>query len=209
MPIEPKFVRPANVTKEDGLKLLGLDPGRLTVLLSGGWSGGGAVMHIYQALQKAKRPIQVIVLCGHNEVLFARMKRLKEQSLLPTVVLAYTESLAQLMSICDLLVTKGGGITTFEAVARRLPMAIDLLTEPMPQEAGTVAMLVEANLAKPIRQAEDILPIIESLQVVTDRESQPLPTEHNLDRTDAIYEIAQTILSYRESAILDNQPKSP
>jgi processive 1,2-diacylglycerol beta-glucosyltransferase len=209
MPIEPKFVRPAPVKKEDSLKLLELDPTRLTVLLSGGWSGGGAVRNIYQALQRVQRPIQVIVLCGHNEALLARMKQEKEQSSLPTVVLAYTESLSQLMSICDLLVTKGGGLTTFEAVARRLPMAIDLLTEPMPQESGTVDMLIEANLAKPLRKAEDIVPIVESLQVVEDRESQALPSEHNLDRTDAIYEIAQTILSFRPQTVMANELKSP
>jgi UDP-N-acetylglucosamine:LPS N-acetylglucosamine transferase len=208
MPIEPKFVHPANIKKEDSLKLLGLDPARLTVLLSGGWSGGGAVMKIYRALELVKRPIQVIVLCGHNESLLARMKQLKEQSSLPTVVLAFTESLSQLMSISDLLVTKGGGLTTFEAIARRLPMVLDLLTEPMPQELGTVNMLIEANLAKPLRKVEDIVPIVESLKLVEDRESQTLPSEHNLDRTDAIYEIAETILSFRPQTVMSTQQKS-
>ena len=197
MPIAPMFVHPAAVDREELLSQLGLDPKRVTILLSGGWAGGGAVANIYQALEQVTRSIQVIVLCGQNDRLLTEMKQQKEQSVLPTAVLAYTESLSSLMSACDLLVTKGGGLTTFEAIARRLPMAMDLLTEPMPQEIGTVNMLIEANLAKPIRKLEDIVPMVESLKIVENRESQALPTMHNLDRTEAIYDIAKTILSFR------------
>ncbi len=197
MPIEPMFLRPPIVDREDLLSQLGLDPKRLTILLAGGWAGGGAVANIYQALKRANRPLQVVILCGHNDSLLNEMKRQKERSILPTAVLGYTQSLSSLMSACDLLVTKGGGLTTFEAIARRLPMAIDLLTEPMPQEIGTVNMLVAANLAKPLKKAEDILPIVESLKLVKNRESQALPAVHNLDRTDAVYDIARAILSFR------------
>jgi UDP-N-acetylglucosamine:LPS N-acetylglucosamine transferase len=197
MPIEPAFLRPPIVGREDLLNQLGLDPARLTILLTGGWAGGGAVASIYQALKQVTIPIQVVILCGHNDSLLNEMERQKEQSLMPTAVLGYTESLSSIMSACDFMVTKGGGLTTFEAIARRLPMAIDLLTEPMPQEIGTVNMLIEANLAKPLRKPEDILPMIESLKIIENRESQALPTVHNLDRTDAVYDIAKTILSFR------------
>jgi UDP-N-acetylglucosamine:LPS N-acetylglucosamine transferase len=196
MPIESAFLHPAAVSKKELLTKIGLDPKKLTILLSGGWAGGGAIAKIYQALQQVIRPIQCIILCGHNDKLLVKMKKLKEQSELPTAVLTYTESLSSLMSACDLLVTKGGGLTTFEAIARRLPMAIDLLTESMPQEIGTVNMLIEANLAKPLTKVEDIVPIVESLKIMENRESQALPTVHNLDRTDAIYDIAKTILSF-------------
>ena len=69
------------------------------------------------------------------------------------------------MNAVDLMVTKAGGLTTFEAIARRLPMAIDIITEPMPQEAGTIKILLEASkkthLAHVIRRPEDIIKIIE------------------------------------------------
>ena len=195
MPIEPVFLRPATVCKKDLLTQLALDPERLTILLSGGWAGGGAVAQIYQILERVKRKLQVIILCGHNNRLLTEMKKKKDQSSLPTAALAYTESLSDLMSACDLLITKGGGLTTFEAIARRLPMAVDLLTEPMPQELGTVNMLIDANLAQPFRKLEDIVSIIESLKIVENREAQALPTEHNLDHTEAVYDIASAILS--------------
>jgi hypothetical protein len=84
-------------------------------------------------------------------------------------------------------------LTTFEAVARRLPMALNMLTEPMPQELGTIEILVEAGLAQAVRSNDDLIEIIEKLHPAQDRQSQPLPKVHSLDRVDAIYEIAQTI----------------
>ena len=74
-------------------------------------------------------------------------------------------------------------------------MAFDLLTEPMPQEAGTVKLLIDAGLAKPIYRPDDILPIAESLSVITGRQNLPLPATHNLNCVDAVYEIAQLILN--------------
>jgi UDP-N-acetylglucosamine:LPS N-acetylglucosamine transferase len=122
------------------------------------------------------------------------MNKIQESSSIPTVVLGHMESLSNLMGACDLLVTKGGGLTTFEAVARRLPMALDLLTESMPQESGTIKMLIDAKLAKPFRRAEDLVAIVNTLKPVDDREIQALPLAHNLDQVDAIFEISQTIL---------------
>jgi UDP-N-acetylglucosamine:LPS N-acetylglucosamine transferase len=194
MPIEPAFVHPAKVTREKILTGLGLDPERLTILLSGGWAGGGEVVDIYEALTRVTKPIQAIILCGNNIELFDRMKILGKASPLPTVALGFSDLLPDLFSAGDLLVTKAGGLTTFEAVARRLPMAIYLIPEPMPQEMGTVEILVEAGLAQTMKSTDDIIAIVESLKRVPNRETQPLPTIHNLDRVDAVYDIAQIIL---------------
>ena len=53
------------------------------------------------------------------------------------------------------MVTKAGGLTTYEALARHLPMALDLLTEPMPQERGTAQIMIENQLAAPLFVPED------------------------------------------------------
>ncbi|MBI2812396.1 MAG: hypothetical protein HYX67_16445 [Candidatus Melainabacteria bacterium] len=79
-------------------------------------------------------------------------------------------------------------------------MALDLLSEAMPQELGTVNMLVEAQLAKAIREPNDIVEIVESLEPIHDRESRSLPTIHNLDRVDAVFEIANIVLGMLPAA---------
>ena len=199
MPIPPEFLKPPTESRQSLLSRLGLDADKVTITISAGSAGGGNMPKIYQALQKARNPLQVIFICGNNEKLEAQMKLASQNSHIHTVVLAYAESMADGMSACDLLVTKAGGLTTFEAVARRPPMALDLLSEPMPQEAGTVKMLIEAGLAKALRQPDDIVKIAESLKLTIDRQNTPLPTVHNLDRVDAVYEIAQLILTMSET----------
>ncbi|MBX9687632.1 MAG: hypothetical protein K2X27_13075 [Candidatus Obscuribacterales bacterium] len=196
MPILPEFLKPPVESREELLSRLALDPKQLTVTITAGSAGGGNMPQIYQALQETRRSTQVIFICGKNEKLKKHMEKISSQSRLKTVVLPFTKSMSDGMNACDLLVTKAGGLTTFEAIARRLPMAIDLLTEPMPQEAGTVDILLEAGLAKAIRQAEDILHIVEGLQPMPNRLEQPLPKLHSLDRVDAVYEIAEQILSF-------------
>lgn len=201
MPVQPEFLKPASVTRHELLTEYRLDPKMMTIIVSAGSAGGGNMQKIYKALAAVKKPIQVIFICGKNTRLKTKMD--KECKLLPfeTKVLRYATSMSEIMNSCDLLVTKAGGLTTFEAIARRLPMAIDMITTPMPQEMGTATMLIETGLAKPVRKPEDIVDIVESTEVIPDKNSVPLPSVHNLDRTDdAVYEIAETILDLCRSS---------
>jgi len=206
MPIAPEFLKPPSESRHDLLGRLGLNPDEVTIAITAGSAGGGNMPKIYKALQQVRKPVQVIFVCGKNAKLKAKMDRLSKKSPLRTVVVGYAKSVADGMNACDLLVTKAGGLTTFEAIARRLPMAFDMLTEPMPQEAGTAEMLIEAGLAKPIRQPDDIVPIVEALAVIQGRLSMPLPAVHNLDHVDAVYEIAQTILQLCEPVTVSLSP---
>jgi UDP-N-acetylglucosamine:LPS N-acetylglucosamine transferase len=171
----------------------------VTVALTAGSAGGGNMFPVYKALKHVKKNIQVIFVCGKNEQLKQQMEEEAKTAPFKTVVLLYAKAVSDGMNACDLLVTKAGGLTTFEAVARRLPMALDMVTEPMPQESGTAEILIEAGLAYPIRQPEDIVAIVEKLEVVSNRLAKPLPRVHNLDHIDAVYEIAGTILDYLEA----------
>ncbi len=200
MPILPEFIKPPTESREQLLGRLGLNPDELTVAISAGSQGGGNMPKIYKALQNVRDPVQVIFVCGKNAKLRAQMLKRAQSSPLRTRVLGYAKSVADGMNACDLLVTKAGGLTTFEAIARRLPMAIDLIKPPMPQEAGTVKMLIDTGLAKPIKHPEDIVPIVNKLEVVRDRLNKPLPKVHNLDNVDAVYEIADIVLEYCERA---------
>jgi hypothetical protein len=74
-------------------------------------------------------------------------------------------------------------------------MAIDLLTEPMPQEAGTADILIQYGLAKPLRKPSDIVSIVEVLDGPPAKLPEPLPAAHSLDRVGAIYDIARLILA--------------
>ncbi len=193
MPINPDFTKPASCAKEDFLTSLGLNPEALTICINAGWAGGGNMIEIYRAMQAVKRPLQVIFLCGHNQRLYDMVKRESRKSLIPTAVLPFHDRMSDLMANVDLMISKAGGLTSFEAIARKLPMAIDMITNPMPQELGTVGLLVDNKLAYPIKRPNDIVSIVEEFQPV-ERATMKLPTTQCLDQTDAIYNIGRSVL---------------
>jgi UDP-N-acetylglucosamine:LPS N-acetylglucosamine transferase len=194
MPVNPEFLHAPTQDKKTFLTNLGLDLNTKTICLSAGQAGGGNAAVIYEALLQAKQAMQLIVLCGDNRELTDQIYKLSKAAKFKTVVLEELPSMSNGMSACDLLITKAGGLTTFEAVARRLPMAIDMLTAPMPQEIGTAKMLIEVGLAKPIEHPNDIVTIVDSLEPA-ERFEKAIPRKYNLDRIDSIYDIAKLVLS--------------
>lgn len=194
MPVHPAFISAPSCSPEEFRQSLGLDKDLPTICINSGWAGGGNMIAIYRALKAVKRKVQVVFLCGHNVKLYETLKKEVGQSAIPTAVLPFHDSMADVMAACDLMVTKAGGLTSFEAVARRLPMAIDMITTPMPQEYGTARMLVEQGLATAIERADDIVAVVEKMTCRRDIEARPLPVKHQLDQVDAIFNISESLI---------------
>ncbi|MBX9692283.1 MAG: hypothetical protein K2Z81_07865 [Cyanobacteria bacterium] len=194
MPIHPDFIKPPTTTREEFLSHLGLEPPRPTVCINAGWAGGGNMLDIYKAICASARGLQIIFLCGHNRKLYEKVKKMAKSAAVPTAVLPFHDRMSDLMSCIDLMVTKAGGLTSFEAVARRVPMAIDMVTKPMPQEYGTAMLLCQQGLAQAIYKPTDIVPILADLRPRYEAEPVLLPPVMSLDRVDAVYDIAQMIL---------------
>ncbi len=78
----------------------------------------------------------------------------------PIKVIGYSEEVEQLMRAANVMISKLGGLTTFEALNCRVPIIADTITEPMPQEAGTVKSIVKGGAAVMLQRASDIVPIV-------------------------------------------------
>ncbi len=201
MPVHPDFIKPPTTTREEFLSHLGLEPPRPTVCINAGWAGGGNILAIYKAICANARGLQIIFLCGHNRSLYEKMKRIAKTAPVPTAVLPFHDRMSDLMSCVDLMVTKAGGLTSFEALARRVPMALDMVTKPMPQEYGTAMLLCQQGLAQAINKPMDIVPILANLKPRYEVEPIALPSVMSLDRVDAVYDIAQIILDMADVKI--------
>ncbi|MBX3075907.1 hypothetical protein KF913_18510 [Candidatus Obscuribacterales bacterium] len=195
MPVHPDFIKPPTTSRAEFLAHLGLSPDKPTVCINAGWAGGGNTLAIYKALAQNNRDAQVVFLCGHNTELYERVKREARDSGIPTAILPFHDRMSDLMSAVDLMVTKAGGLTSFEAIARRLPMAIDMITLPMPQELGTARMLCEQGVASAIEKPEDIIDVVNRVKVRTPENEMVLPSAHGLNKVGAVYDIASTVLS--------------
>ena len=160
MPVHPKFAYPGEEAAQAARRALGLDPEKFTVFVNAGWAGGGNIPQIFRELVRGELPVQAIFLAGRNEDLRVAAESLALDAPFPIKVIGYSEEIEQLMSAANVMVSKLGGLTTFEALACRVPIIGDMITEPMPQEAGTANLIVERGAGVMLKHCSDVVPVI-------------------------------------------------
>lgn len=167
MPIHPKFEQAAGDTevREAVLSEFGLDPERFTILVNAGWVGGGNIPEMFRNLAHADLPVQAIFVAGNNDALRREAEARARAAAFPIRVVGYSDQMERLMSSANVMVSKLGGLTTFEALACRLPIIGDAVTDPMPQEARTATMLERSGAALMVRSVGDVVPAVRRLVV--------------------------------------------
>jgi processive 1,2-diacylglycerol beta-glucosyltransferase len=131
-------------------RALGLGGRRLTVLiLSGGYGAefmGELVPSLARFLaREIGRRTQLVVVCGKNEPLLQRLRIASYPRGVKVRLFGFVTNIDAFMESADLLVTKSGGLTISEALAKHLPMVV---FDPIPgQEASNADYLVEQGAA--------------------------------------------------------------
>lgn len=160
MPVHPKFHLPDEEAAKAARAALNLDPHKFTVFVNAGWIGGGNIPHIFREFAQSELDVQAIFLAGQNEELRAEAESVASRAKFPIKVIGYSEQIEQLMSAANVMVSKLGGLTTFEAFACRVPIIADNTTEPMPQEAGAAQLIEKRGAGILLNRAADIGPVI-------------------------------------------------
>jgi UDP-N-acetylglucosamine:LPS N-acetylglucosamine transferase len=166
IPIHPKFQFQTEEEKFATRAELGLDPEKFTVFINAGWVGGGNIPRIFEEMVERGDQIQgaqAIFLAGRNHELRERISAVARRAPFPTKVIGYTTAMEKLMNAADVMVSKLGGLTTFEALATRLPIIADTTTPPMPQESQTGRLISLHNAGVLLERAGDIAPVIRRL----------------------------------------------
>lgn len=167
MPVHPKFHEVDESDARRAREAFGLDPEKFTVFVNAGWVGGGNIPAIFRELVRGELDVQAIFLAGRNEDLRLRAEELAQQAKFPVKVIGYSEEIEKLMQSANVMISKLGGLTTFEALACRLPIIADATTPPMPQEAGTVNLISRKGAGILLRRPKDVVEVVRTL--VTDR----------------------------------------
>src|ERR1041384_8729709 len=160
MPVHPKFSFPGDDAARVARTALGLDPEKFTVFVNAGWEGGGNIPHIFRELVHGELDVQAIFLVGKNEALKSEAELIAGDAKFPIKVIGYSDEVEQLMGAANVMISKLGGLTTFEALSCRLPIIADVITPPMPQEAGTVNLIAKSGAAVMLSRASDIVPVV-------------------------------------------------
>lgn len=163
LPLNPKFREVDETAAQDARRAFGLDPDKFTVFVNAGWVGGGNIPKIFKELVAGELDVQAIFLAGKNEELRLEAEEIAKHAKFPVKVIGYSDEIEKLMHSANVMISKLGGLTTFEALACRLPIIADATTPPMPQEAGTVKLLAKRGAGIALNKTTDIVPTIRSL----------------------------------------------
>lgn len=143
IPIHPVFVEAKD--RASCLKRQGLVGDRPIVLQVAGGFGVGPVATIYQQLLSIERPLELVVVAGRNEAARKQLSGISAPSRHRSKVLGFTDQIDELMACADIIVSKPGGLTTSEALARGLAMVV---VNPIPgQESRNSDYLLENGAA--------------------------------------------------------------
>jgi 1,2-diacylglycerol 3-beta-galactosyltransferase len=159
LPVDLRFRPPAPGEREALRRRWGLSERRRTVLVMGGGEGSGNLLEQVRALASQPHEWQVIVVCGRNEQLRARLSRLRFDT--PTVVLGFVDTMPELLRASDLVVTKAGPGAIAEALATDVPL---VLTGYLPgQETPNVDFVIESGIGTYAPRPDELLDAVQRL----------------------------------------------
>ena len=160
IPVHSKWTRP--VDKASVLADWNLPADKKIVLLSGGTDFTCAPVeriacHIADTCDQAC----VVVLAGRNKKLLGRLTPLAAARPGRLLSVSFTDRVNELVDVCSLMVTKAGGITTAECLAKGTPM---VLLKPVPgQEARNARYFQHEGAAVIVRRAGRVAEVVRRL----------------------------------------------
>ena len=159
VPIDPRFAEPVDKNKVCGK--MNLSPELPIVLVMGGTHGIGPDEKLIKALDTSKKDLQVIVITGINKELFKKSSEIAVCSKNRIAALGFVNNVHELMGISDAIITKPGGLTTAEALAKSLPM---IIINPLPgQEDFNTKILTSNGMAVQALDEPDAVRLLEEL----------------------------------------------
>ncbi len=141
IPVHPKFSTKSD--KAQTRQKLGLEDKFTVLIMMGSMGYGTAAKNIIKQLDRLPEDFQIIAVCGKSKRLKASIKRLKTNA--KVISYGFVDNVDELMDASDCIITKPGGLSTSEALAKNLPL---ILTNPIPgQEDRNMEFMLNHGVA--------------------------------------------------------------
>jgi len=155
IPINKRFRE--KIDRDKAREEFGISEGTPVILIMGGNQGLGSLDEVVGSFAvDENRMYNIFVVTGKNRGLYRRLRRKysRTHGKARIEVFSYIENIEKLMEVSDLIITKAGGITTSEALTKKLPL---IIVDPIPgQERMNTDYLVTNGAAIEVSEIKDI-----------------------------------------------------
>lgn len=190
IPVHPLFAQPCDVCA--ALVKHGLSADRPRVLLMAGGHGVGPVEQQFQALLAIETPMQILAVTGRNEKLKAKLEAVSVPVRHRAKIFGFTKEIDELMAIATLVVSKPGGLTTSEVLARN---AVMVMVNVVPgQESRNADYLLENGAAIKVNNIAALAYKVESALRDPARLEQLRANVRRIARPRAAFEVVERSL---------------
>ena len=196
IPFSNRFLQ--TYDKNEILTKYGLKPNKQTLLFFGGGEfglGKTKTLEVFQIFASSFPDMQMIAISGKNE----KMKKAFEEIVASInrqdsiKILTYSTEIPEIMSICDFVVTKPGGLTVTESLVSHLPL---IIINPIPgQEEENAAFLEEHGVGIWLKKHDDISSRIVSLLSSKEKIATMKEQVEKLRKPNATKDICEICLS--------------
>lgn len=206
IPISPKFQE--SMDKAAARRALGIDENLHTLLLMGGSMGYGNMGETVAKIDQIDSSIdfQMLIVCGNNEEAKEKIEKISLTARHRMQVYGFVRNVPTLMDASDCLISKPGGLTTSESLAKGLPM---IIVNPIPgQEERNAEFLLNSGCAL---QTSKTYPIDECIYQLLTSETRLKAMQlsiSSIGKPNSTEELGRFLIDLAHTPIIESDPLS-
>ena len=194
IPIHPKFA--TKISKEEARQRVGIENKFTVLMMMGSMGYGTRTADALRTLDRLDDDFQIIVVCGNNKKLKSRIDRMKRTKQI--YVYGYVDNVDVLMDAADCIITKPGGLSTSEALAKKLPI---LLLDPIPgQEDRNKEFMLNNGIAMEISETFDVDEAVYQMIHYPFKAEQMIRSAEHFAKPNAVRDLGEFLLTLKQTS---------
>lgn len=153
-PLRPEFFKPKD--KKAIKEHFNVPEDKPVVMVFMGGAGSQASYRYVRTLTKMQLPMHILVCLGRNEKLRRNINKILLPEYVSLTVIGFTDKIADLMAISDVLITKPGPGSVCEALQSNVPMILDQTGGTIWWEELNVTFMVKHGFAENLVNFADL-----------------------------------------------------
>ncbi len=161
MILRPEFYSQPPVNKAEERMKLGLHPDLPTAMVLFGGEGSAVMGPIAQRLGNGKLDLQLIMVCGKNQVMRKKLEAMKTRNLM--FVEGFTKQIPYYMQLSDFFIGKPGPGSISEALKMQLPVIVERNAWTLPQERYNADWVLDQGVGLVLKNFRSIQGAVKDL----------------------------------------------